>query len=164
MERKEFIEIGKIINTHGVTGEIKIEPWADSSKTFKQIKTYYVDNKPLTATKIRDFNQFILMKLDGIESMNDALHLKNKVLYVKRSDLKIEDGKILRCDIIGLPVVDKSTSVVYGVVSDILDYPAHSIFVIKTDKGETLIPNVKEFISEINDKNVVITPIEGFFE
>ena len=164
MEKKEFIEIGKIINTHGVLGEVKIEPWSDSIKTFKGIKTYYIDGKPFVATKVRDFNQFVLIKFEEVKDMNEALKIKNKVLFVKRSDLKIEEGKILRCDIIGLPVIDKNTNTNYGIVKDILDYPAHSIFVIDYNNKEVLLPNVSQFVNEINDKCVYITPIEGFFE
>ena len=163
MEKKEYIEIGKIINTHGVIGEVKVEYWADSSKTLHNIKTYYIDSKPYEAERVRDFKQYVLIKFKGIDSLNEALFYKNKPLYICRKDLNIPKGKILRVDIIGLDCIDKATNKVYGKVKDILDYPANSIFVIETDKGDVLLPNVDAFVSSIDEIGVYVTPIDGLF-
>lgn len=164
MEKKKYIEIGKIINTHGVLGEVKVESWADSVKTFKTIKTYYIDSVPYNAIQVREFNQFVLIKFENICDMNAAIRLKNKVLFIDRDDLKLPKGKILRCDIIGLPVIDANTNEKYGIVHDILDYPTHSIFEIETENGNVLLPNVSEYVQKIDEEKVLITPIKGFFD
>lgn len=164
MEKKQFIEIGKIINTHGVKGELKIESWADSLKTFHNIKTYYINEKAYTAETIRNFNKFVLIKFEGLDNLNDAMRFKEKVIYVKREDLKIPEGKILRCDIIGTDVIDKNTNKLYGKVKAVEDYPTSSVLVIETENGEVLLPNIKQFVFSIDEEKVLVTPIEGFFE
>ena len=164
MEKKQYIETGKIINTHGVMGELKVESWADSNKTFHSIKNYYIDGKIYTTQKVRDFKQFVLIKFEGIDNMNDALRMKNKVLYVDRSDLKIPKDRILRCDIIGLDVIDKNTNEVYGKVKSIEDSPTSSILVIETKNGEVMLPNIKQFVYSIDEEKVLVTPIKGFFD
>jgi 16S rRNA processing protein RimM len=167
-EKKQLLEIGKIINTHGVRGEVKIDPWCDSPEDFCAVKRVYLENKTeFAVTNARVINgNFILCSLSGIKTLEEAVKYKNKVLFVKREDLRIPDDAVLICDIIGLPVIDKNTGRIYGTLTDVLQYTCQEVYEITDEDGkQTLIPNVPEFISERDtDKGIFITPIEGFFE
>lgn len=162
--KKEFLEIAKIINTHGIAGEMKLEPWCDSQETLKGIKHLYLGERELTVTSLRTGGAFPLIKFSGIDTVEDAAKYKNKILSARRSDIKIPDGRIFVCDLIGLDVIDKNTGRIYGTLSDVLDYEPHEIYVIKTETGEVMLPAVPEYISQIDVENgIFITPIEGFF-
>lgn len=167
-EKKEFLEIGKIINTHGVRGEVKIDPWCDSPEDFYGIKRVYLaDKTEFSVGNPRIINgKFILCSLSGIKTVDDAVKYKNKVLFVKREDLDIPEDAVLICDILGLPVIDKNTGKVYGKLTDVLQYTCQEVYEITCESGEkVLIPNVPAFIAERDLENgIFITPIDGFFE
>lgn len=166
MEKKEFIEVGKIINTHGVSGEMKVEHWCDSPSVLKGIKKFYLDGgKELVASSVRTGGQFPLIKFDGIDTVEDAAKYKGKTILARRGDIKKPAGRVFICDIIGLPVIDARTGAVYGTLGDVLEYSPNNIYEIKTEKGTVLMPAVKEYIARIDeDEGIFVTPIEGFFD
>ena len=167
-EKKDFLEIGKIINTHGVRGEVKIDPWCDSPEDFCALSRVYLENKTeFAVSHARVINgNFILCSLSGIKTLDDAVKYKNKVLFVRREDLDIPEDAVLICDIRGLPVIDKNTGKVYGKLTDVLQYTCQEVYEITDEDGkQTLIPNVPAFIAERDtEKGIFITPIDGFFE
>ena len=167
-EKKEILEIGKIINTHGVRGEVKIDPWCDSPEDFRKItRVYLADKTEFAVGNPRIINgNFILCSLSGIKTVEDAVKYKNKVLFVRREDLDIPEDAVLICDILGLPVIDKNTGKVYGKLTDVLQYTCQEVYEITCENGEkVLIPNVPAFIAERDTENgIFITPIDGFFE
>ena len=167
-EKKEFLEIGKIINTHGVRGEVKIDPWCDSPEDFCELtRVYLADKTEFSVGNPRIINgNFILCSLSGIKTVEDAVKYKNKVLFVRREDLNIPEDAVLICDILGLPVIDKNTGKVYGKLTDVLQYTCQEVYEVTCENGEkVLIPNVPAFIAERDTENgIFITPIDGFFE
>ena len=167
-EKKQFLEIGKIINTHGVRGEVKIDPWCDSPEVFCALsRVYLADKTEFAVEKSRIINgNFILCSLSGIKTVEDAVKYKNKVLFVRREDLDVPEDAVLICDILGLPVIDKNTGKVYGTLTDVLQYTCQEVYEITDENGvKTLIPNVPAFIAERDTENgIFITPIDGFFE
>jgi 16S rRNA processing protein RimM len=167
-EKKQFLEIGKIINTHGVRGEVKIDPWCDAPEDFRGIERIYLaDKTEFTVSNPRVINgKFILCSLSGIKTVEDAVKYKNKVVFAKREDIHVPEDAVLICDIIGLPVIDKNTGKVYGTLTDVLQYTCQEVYEITGEDGtKTLIPNVPAFIAERDtEKGIFITPIEGFFE
>ena len=140
-EKKEFLEIGKIINTHGVRGEVKVDPWCDSPEDFCKIKRVYLENKTeFAVSNPRIINgNFILCSLSGIKTLEDAVKYKNKVLYVKREDLRIPEDAVLICDLIGLPVIDRDTGKVYGKLTDVLQYTCQEVYEITDDEANDII-------------------------
>ncbi len=163
--KKEFLEIAKIINTHGIAGELKVEAWCDSPDVLKKIKHFYIGEKEYTVVSVRTGGAFPLIKLDGICTIDDALKLKNKVLSARREDIPVKEGRTFICDLIGLDVIDNVTGRVYGKLKDVLQYNPHDIFVIKTSGEDVLMPNVPEYVASVDvDKGIFITPIDGFFD
>ena len=161
MDKKQFIEAGKVVNTHGVKGEVKIQVWLDSPEFLKKFKTVYIDNKAIKLVSGRVHKGFLIAVLDGVEDVNAAMSLKNKTVYIDRKDAKLPKGAYFLQDIIGAAVVTEDGESV-GTLEDILETPASQIYVVK---GETehLIPAVDEFVLKVDAENAVVTVrlIEG---
>lgn len=101
----------------------------------------------------------------GIDSIESAQLLKNRVVYADRDDIVIDDDRVFVADIIGLPVFDERDGRKLGVLCDYIESVASDLFVVKTDKGtEVLVPAVEEFIGHIDDEGVYLLPIEGMFD
>lgn len=166
---KKYIECGKIINTHGCKGGLKIDPWCNSAKEFAELKKLYIQRNnaylEYNVTKASVFKQFVVLELREITDMDAALYLKDKTLYADRSDFNLEDGEFFLADIIGLEVIDADTDKVYGTVKDIVNRGASDIYVVDTERGERMIPAVDEFIISIDtEKGVYVRVIEGLLD
>lgn len=169
--KKEFLECGKIVGAHGVKGLAKIESWCDSPKILAAQKRVFLAEKDGSYKEVRIESasvsrDIVLMTLSGICDREQVQGMKNTVLYLKREDIPLKKGAVLLADIIGLDVIDIDTGKIYGKVKDITDAPRSRIFAVECDDGrEVLIPEVKEFIKEIDaDKGVFIHTIPGFFD
>ena len=161
MEKQQYIEAGKIVNTHGVKGEVKIQVWLDSPEFLKTFKKIYIDDKAVKVLSSRVHKNFLIAFLEGINDVNDAMRLKNKTVYIDRKDAKLPRGAYFLQDIIGATVIDQNGAEV-GKLTDIMETPASQIYVVK---GETehLIPAVDEFVLSVNaDKGEIkVKLIEG---
>lgn len=122
----------------------------------------YREHKILTASSN---GQSVLLSIEGITDRDQAIAMKNTVLYLHRNDIPVEDGAMLLADMIGLPVIDANTGVRYGVITDVTEVPRGLLYTISTDRGEVLFPSVDEFIKEIDPEGgMLVTPIPGFFD
>lgn len=171
-EKKQFIEQGRITNTHGIKGEVKMEIWCDTEKDAARLKRFFLDDKgnmPLAVEYMgKPFKGkggvLLYCKLEGYDTATDAARLKGKSVYVSRDDLNIPKGKYLIEDLIGIPVIDAETGKVYGALAYVMPCPASDIYVVQTEKGERQVPDVPEFVKKIDDEGIYITPIKGMFE
>ena len=166
---KKYIECGKIINTHGCKGGLKIEPWCNSPEDFTALKRLYINGKSgyteYTVSKASVFKQFVILDLKEIDDMEKALSLKGTTLYADRADFELEDGEYFLTDIIGLDVIDAENGKLYGKVTDIINRGASDIYVVGTPNGERMIPAVDEFIVEIDiNRGVTVRTIEGLLD
>ncbi len=166
---KKYIECGKIINTHGCKGGLKIEPWCNSSKDFTELKRLFTCKRESytehTVIKASTFKQFVILELKGIDDMDKALDLKNETLYALREDFELEDGEFFIADIIGFDVIDFENGKVYGTVSEIINRGASDIYVVNTPNGERMIPAVEQFIISVDiEKGVFVRTIEGLLD
>ncbi|MBQ8539981.1 MAG: 16S rRNA processing protein RimM [Clostridia bacterium] len=159
-----MIEIMKIINTHGVKGEMKALHYADSPMFFKKVKTLY-DKKENTynINSVREGKNCILVTIEGIEDMTAAERMKNVYLYAKREDFPaLPEGEYYLIDLIGLSAVTVDGEEI-GLVSDIQEKAAQNLLVIKKGDKEILIPKCDAFVNRVDleEKKIFITPIEG---
>jgi 16S rRNA processing protein RimM len=170
MKDKNYIECGKIINTHGCKGGLKLESWCNTPEDLAGMKKIFMLEsgayKKYKVKKASVFKQFVLFDLDTIDDMDKALLLKNQVVYADRNDFDLEDDEYFIADVIGLDVIDYNTNKCYGKLSDIINRGASDIYVVKTENGEVMIPAVDEFIKKVDIKNniILITPIQGMFD
>lgn len=157
----QYLEAGQILNTFGVRGEVKIEPWVDDAAFLKKIKTLYIDSRPMSVLSARVHKGFLLVLFEGVEDVNAAMLLKNKVVYFDRADVRLPKGRFFFADIIGAEVVDEEGRSV-GTLTEVLTLPAQNIYIVK---GETehSIPAVPEFILEtdVEHRRIRVHLIEG---
>jgi len=161
MENK-YLESGKIINTHGVRGEIKIDPWADSPEFLTDIDTYYIDGKAYPVLRSRVHQRFVIAQLEGVGSMDEAERLKNKIIYIDRDDADLEEDEYFLTDLIGFTAVSAADGKVLGKVTDILTLPGGDICEIKGER-EILVPLRPEFITgrDMEAGILTVSLIEG---
>ncbi|MBQ6626143.1 MAG: 16S rRNA processing protein RimM [Ruminococcus sp.] len=164
---KEFLEGGKIVGTHGVRGEMRVECWCDSPQFLAQFKTLYF-NEGAEKVKVnsRAHKNMVLTKIPGIDTIEQADTLRGKILYIKRSDIKLEEGVNFVQDLIGLEVVDSDTGKVYGVVKDVLRTGSNDVYEMKgEDEKMYYIPAIPDIVDEIDieGNKLSITPMKGLF-
>ena len=162
MEKKTLIEAGRIVNTHGVQGEVKIEVWLDSPRFLKSFKRLTLDSgEELNVLDAKVHKGFVIAKLEGVDDVNAAMRLKGKTLSVRREDAALPKGAFFLQDIINARVMDEDGNEI-GTLVDILETPASNVYVVK---GETehLIPAVPAFIKKTDPDAGMITVhlIEG---
>lgn len=165
-ELSEFIEIGRINNTHGIKGEMKLDYWCDSPEVFFSLKALYLKNgEKLDIISSRPANKNAVVLFNDIFTPEQGARIKGQTVYAKRSDLPIDDGDYFLCDLVGLPVFDIESGDKLGDVTDILEKPASFIYVIKTQNGEFMLPAVDEFIKKVDiNEGVYIKVIPGLIE
>ena len=153
---KEFLEAGKIINTFGVRGELKVQPWSDEPDFLRQFKTVYIGGKPMRLRSVRLHQANVLITLEGVDNLDAALPYKNKIIEVRRADVKQKPGEHYVADLIGLDARNAETGEVFGKVTDVLPYPAQDLYEVKGEKT-WLIPDVPAFVKEINEEEGFIS-------
>ena len=148
MKNNELLECGKIVNTHGIRGEVKIVPWADSPEFLCDLPALYIDGKAVKIRNARVHKGNVIALLEGIDDVNAAMLLKEKIVSMSRSDVDLPEGSFYLADIIGLKVIDDSGKEL-GILDDILSPSLQQVYVIKGER-EIMIPAVPEFVLETN--------------
>ena len=160
--KERFLEAGQIVTTHGVRGEVRIRPWADSAEFLKGFTVFYIDGKPFPVRTSFVHKGALIASLEGVESMDEAESLRGRVIRIDREEAHLDPGAYFLQDIIGLPAVEETTGKTLGTVEDILQLPGGDVLVIRGDR-EILVPRVPEFIRSVDTENgfVSVRLIEG---
>ena len=151
--KHRYLEAGKIVNTHGIAGEVKILPWADEPTFLLPFETLYIDQQPVKLRSARVHKNCVLAKFEGVDDVNAAMRLRDKVVYIDREDVELEEGAFFLADLMGLEVRDAASGEVLGHIHDVLTPPASNVYVVRGGERELMIPAVPQFIAE--------TSIEG---
>lgn len=164
---KQYLEIAKIINTHGIRGDLKLDLWCDSPDTVKKIKTLYLDDagrQPVSISDVRMHGRFCLLRIKGVENPEDGAKYKERVLYAAREDIPLPDGDFFIADMIGTPVIDADSGVKYGTLTNIIENPANDLYEVRTKKGMVYLPAVKQFLVRLDPPTgIYVRPIPGMF-
>ncbi len=149
---EQYLEVGQITNVHGLMGEVRVQPWADSPQFLCQFDTLYVDKThwPIKVERARVHKNMAILKLEGVTDVNGALAMRNAVLYVDRSDVKLPEGSFFLADLIGLEVRDADSGEVLGKIAEVLTPPANNVYVVRGGSREILVPAVDDFVEEVN--------------
>lgn len=167
---KTYIDTGKIVNTHGLRGDVKLEIWSDEPEIFFEIENLYLDaegKQILTIENIRTQKNMFLVKFEGIDTVEQAEKLRNKIVYIHRDDIPLEEGEYLVQDLLGSTVVDADSEKEYGKLIDITYNGASDIYHIKFADGKVqLCPAIDEVLVEtdVEAKLIKIRPLKGLFE
>ena len=167
---KQYLEAGEIVGTHGVRGELRVEPWCDSADFLTGMRQFYWDEKgarPVKVLQARPHKSLLLLKLEGIETVEQGDALRGKILYLDRKDVKLPKGRYFIQDLLGLSVLDADTGKACGVLTQVIPTGANDVYEVKTPEGKTyLVPAIKEIIVEIQPKNgkLLLRPMKGLFD
>lgn len=163
-----YLEVGEIVSTHGIKGELKVKIITDNLERFKKNnKLYLGDNKEIvTINSSRTHQGMMLITINNLTNINDVLGYVNKMLYIDR-DEEIDKDAIYFDDLIDCKIIVNDNEV--GVVKDVYDLPQGPLLEVKLNECNNgkevikLVPYVSEFIKEtdIENKKIIVTPIEG---
>lgn len=166
---KQYLEIGKIVTTHGIKGEVKVQPWCDSPDFLCGFDNFYLNNgkEKIEVSDVRIQKNMVIMKLVGIDTPEQAVTFRNKVIYINRNDAELDEGSYFVQDLIGLKVIDADTSESYGELVDVSETGANDVYHIKAENGkEFLIPAIPDVIikTDIDEGIMLIRPLKGLFD
>lgn len=166
--KKEFLEIGKFVGTHGVRGMVRIQPWSDDGEFLTQFKKFYLDNgvTKIEMSKITPHGNVVIAAVKGVDSIEKAEKLREKVLYIKRDDAKLPDGRYFISEIIGAQVFDADSDALLGTLADVSPTGANDVWHIKRGETEYLVPAIPDVIVNVDIDNDVIKirPLKGIFD
>ena len=154
----QFLEAGQIVTTHGVRGEMKILPWADSPDFLMDFHRDRIDGKEYNVESCRIQKSCNLLKLEGIDTMEAAQAMHGKTLEIYREDA--DPDIIFAAELIGMDVYHNDDMI--GKVIDVLDYPGNKVYVVKGEQ-EYMIPAVKAFVlsTDMDQNRMQVRLIEG---
>ena len=158
MPKQRYLEAGEIVGTHGVRGEVRVRPECDSPDILAGLRKLYFDRgERAVRIRARAHKTLALVKLDGVDTVEDAAALRGTMLYLDRNDLKLERGQYFICDLIGCTVVDDDTDEVYGECTDVTHTGANDVYHMRTTAGkEVLIPAIPSVVRKVDVDHGVI--------
>lgn len=165
--KKDFLEIGKIVGTHGVRGMVRIEPWADDASYLKNFSIFYKkDGTPLTLSRITPHGNIVLAAIKDVDTVEKAENFRGEVLSVKREDINLPDGRYLIDEIIGCEVYNSEDGVLLGKLTDVMKTGANDVWQITKDGKDYLVPVIPDVEINVDEENERITlkPLKGIFD
>ena len=164
----EYIQVGKIVNTHGIRGDVKVLPLTDDVKRFEDLKHVFVgENKlKLDIVKVGYVKGNVLLKFRQYDNINDVEKFKNSMVFIDEKDkIELPEYSYFLNDILGLEVyLEDETHI--GTIKDILQPGANDVYVVKKGSNEYLIPAIKSVVKKVDiaENKMIIDPLEGMLE
>lgn len=168
--KREFLEIGKITRLQGLKGEVRVQYCCDEPEMLCDFDTLYLgkERSPVHPKKARYLKSDVaVLKLDGVDTPEDAEKLIGKMLYFNRNDIDLPEDTWFIQDIIGLEVYDADTGKCYGKVDDIYQNGTADVYSIKTPNGgQLMFPAIPEVLldTDIDGGRLTIRPLDGLFD
>ncbi len=160
----EIIEIGQIVNTHGIRGEVKLNPWTDDLYNLLDLEVFYdKDAKALKVESSKVHKNVVIIKFSGVNSMNDAEKMKGKTLYTEKTPLP--EGRYYIKDLIGLEAFEGEEKL--GELTDVFNTGANDIYEIKTPEGKRIyLPVIDGVIGDVDleKKTISVTIPAGLLD
>lgn len=165
--KKEYLEAGKIVTTHGVRGEVKIMPYTDAPELLCEFDRLFIgkDKSELYIERARVAKNMVIAKIEGIDTVEAAEKYRNKILFMHRDDLELDEDTYFIQDLIDMEVKDADSGFVYGKITDVLQNGANDVYVIKGDR-EYLVPAIPDVVisTDIDSNIMLIRPLDGLFD
>ena len=157
---KDLLTTGQIVNTHGLRGHVKVMPWADDPSDLLDFDRFFIDGREYEVEHSSQQKSMVLLKLKGVDSIDDAAKLRNKEIAIAREDVELEEGVVFIADLIGLPVLADGVEI--GEITEVLTLPGNDVYVVKGER-EYMIPAVKEYVEplDLSEGCVKVRLIEG---
>lgn len=166
--KKQFLETGKIVGTHGIKGIVRIQPWSDSGEFLAAFDRFYLDAAGGASVEVKSaqpHGNVVLAKLSGVDTIEKAEQYRGKVIYIDRDDVDLPEGRYFVDDLIGCVVYD-TQDVLLGKLSDVSQTGANDVWHILRDGKEYLVPAVEEVIVSVDTdaERIVLDPMKGIFD
>ena len=151
----KYLEIGQIVNTFGIKGMVKIKPFTDDINRFDRLKKIYISNKngkkEYQIQEIKYHKNMVLMKLEGVDTLEQADLLRQSYLLVDRADEEpLEEGVYYIVDLLGLEVYTDDNKLL-GKVDDIFNTGSNDIYVVKDEMGkQILLPGIPDVLKNVD--------------
>lgn len=164
---KNLLEIGQIVNTYGLRGQLKVMPWCDDPEIFNELEYVIMDGEEIDIERSFIHKGMVILKLQGIDHINDAEPHRNKLLFVPREELgELPHGTYYICDLLGCSVetVDGRD---LGKICDIIKTGSNDVYVVENDdKKQVLIPVIDDCVKsvDIENKRVIVEPLKGLID
>lgn len=159
---EDLLQVGVITTTHGIRGEVKVYPTTDDVNRFDYLESVLLDTGKelceLEIERVKYFKQYVILKFRDVDDINDIEPYKGKSLYVTREfAVPLEENEYYIADLIGMEV-SLEDGTFFGTLKDVMETGANDVYIIKTeDKGEVLIPAIKDCIKEVDVENGKMT-------
>lgn len=166
---KKYLEIAKIVATQGVRGEVRCQYYCDSPEVLCEFDTLYLNKgeTEIHITRAFPHKNVVILKIEGVDSIEDAQKYIGKMLYLNRDDAELPEGSYFIQDIIGLSVYDVDSGKIYGKISDVYQNGASDVYSIKQPNGtELMFPYIDEVVKSIDLEKgeMTIRPLPGLFD
>lgn len=161
------IEIGQIVNTHALRGEVKVMPWCDDPAVFHELAYVLIDDREYDIEKSRLHKNVVILKLAGVDRIEDAELLRNKILFVPREELgELPEGAHYICDLLECEVVTVDGTAL-GRVCDVIKTGSNDVYVVENDEGkQVLLPVIDDVVKEIDidARSITVSLLKGLID
>lgn len=157
---REFFKVGKIVNTHGLKGEVKVIPSTEDVNNFKRYEVIFIDGIERKILGVKFQKDRVILKIEGIDFIDDAEKYKNKIIEVPRDmEPELPEDTFYARDLIGIHVFDTKGNDL-GPIYDVIETKNNDVYWIREPK-ELLIPVLKDIVLDINleDEKIIIRPV-----
>ena len=165
--KNNILELGKVVNTHGIRGELKIQPWCDEPELFHELEYFYIDGNRYEIIKTRIHKNCIIAQVEGVQSINEAELLKNRVITIEREALgELPEGTYYIADLEGLEVRTIEGRVL-GRIDEVIKTGSNDVYVLKETGGKPiLIPVIDEVVKEVHPEEgyVLVELLKGLID
>ncbi len=167
--KKQYLEVGEIVATHGIHGEVRVKVWGDSPEFLTLFDRLYFKNPDshIDVLKSRVQKNVVIAQFDGYNTVEESASLRGKILFIDRDDVKLPEGRYFVQDLLGFSVIDMRYDKEIGKLKSISNSGAGDIYHVEIgSKKEVLIPAVEEFVkkTDIEEQKIYIMPIRGLIE
>ncbi|MCI6560387.1 MAG: ribosome maturation factor RimM [Ruminococcus sp.] len=166
--KKEYLEAGKIVTTHGIRGEVKIMPLCDSAELLCEFDRLFMgrNHDEVVIERSRVFKNMVIAKLQGVDTPEAAEKLRNSILFMHRDDLELDEDTYFIQDLMGMEVKDADTDFRYGEIAIVMQTGANDVYVVKGTDREYLVPAIPDVVisTDIDSGIMIIRPLEGLFD
>ncbi len=169
--RKQYLEMGKIVATHGIKGEVRVQPWCDDAALLAEMEQLWLDpngKRAVTIQQGRVHKNIVILKLAGVDTVEAAQLMRNKLLYVDRDVLALDENTYFIQDLIGIGIYDADQpELCYGKLTEVFQTGANDVYEVTDAEGvKRLVPAIPEVVvsTDIEGEKMTIRPLKGLFE
>ena len=165
---KQYLEAGRIVATHGIRGEVRMEPWCDSAEFIRPLRRFYrADGSVMEVESSRVHKGMLLVKFKGVDTATQGDLLRGVVLSLDRNDVSLPQGRYFVQDLLGASVQDANSGRVYGKIEEIFQTAASDVYRVRDEAGKDhLLPAVEAMLvsTDVEAGQVLVRPVKGIFD